>query len=677
MTDKDASDSTKKVSLESSGAPSQTGDETSAKATEENDGDSTIDTSTLSDENKDDGDGGDNDKENNQESGDAKTTNEDDPPEDTRTPEEKVQEAKEKEEAEKERIEERKIRYKNWPLKGIKEPHEHDVLYGRGGGTNHHPGNKRYRQMVEDRKVQYIKSKRLDKPTVSLEILREWRAQLPPGRFLKLDPKTSLWNDVGEKKAREKTSQALREKAPELRKKQGEEKDEDGDAKPAAKGEKKPKLKKAVLKREHTLGTNYLNPDENLSIEEFTWAKDASGGSRGLGEGTVLPPGNGRNHVFSWNRDASVGSRGSGQGTVLPPGRNNSRGRTGMPFMNSGPHPQSFPPDYNGRTYSGETRREFSMGSLGSSPSYHVPSSQGTLRIPSEGSMHQRSGSWTYQPYPDPPHRGPNRQRSGSWNGGGSGREHSFSFNPLPGAIINQAAPRAAFDQRSSWFLNQMPAEAQQPPPLISAVPVPNSYYGPSQPDPYRRRAYSPAHSDTSSPPYNDLNIAKSWSDGEAPPHYRQSQFDGHPQPVAGADTSPARRLESNRSKGLLRPAQLKRDTSNQNETVESKPHKIKRATLNRDQSATSNRLKQQFPSEVLDEGHDPNMQSLQETTEQIRLVESPLPDNSFVPEFPSNGDVTNYAESPPISPINASPDEWDMFIDPYKNTDHKHSKRK
>ena len=90
------------------------------------------------------------------------------------------------------------------------------------GGTNHHPGNKRYRKMVEDRKVDYINSKRLDKPLVALDIIKEWRAQKPPGRFLKMDDKTGLWFDVGDKKAREKTSQALREKAPIIRKQQEE-----------------------------------------------------------------------------------------------------------------------------------------------------------------------------------------------------------------------------------------------------------------------------------------------------------------------------------------------------------------------------------------------------------------------------------------------------------------------
>ena len=144
---------------------------------------------------------------------------------DERSEEEKEREAQEKEEAEKKRIEELREKYKDWPMNNIKEPHENDVMYGRGGGTNHHKGNKKYRKMVEDRKLEYVNSKRLDKPLVSLEIIRIWRSQLPTGRFLKQSDKTGLWDDVGDKKAREKTSQALREKAPQIRKQQEEEKE--------------------------------------------------------------------------------------------------------------------------------------------------------------------------------------------------------------------------------------------------------------------------------------------------------------------------------------------------------------------------------------------------------------------------------------------------------------------
>ena len=52
-------------------------------------------------------------------------------------------------------------------------------------------------------------------------IYDEIRAMAPPGRFLKQDPKTKLWSDIGEKKALDKTRQALREGAPDMLKGMG------------------------------------------------------------------------------------------------------------------------------------------------------------------------------------------------------------------------------------------------------------------------------------------------------------------------------------------------------------------------------------------------------------------------------------------------------------------------
>jgi len=185
--------------------------------------------------------------------------------------------------------------YSNWPMKDIKDPCGNDVLYGRGGGTNHHEGNKRYRKMVEGRKVDYVNSKRLDKPLVALDIIKIWRDQKPPGRFLKYDEKLDLWNDVGDKKAREKTSQALREKAPLLRKQQEEQKREELEgagssetASPKAEQIKQTrfdvpvsqetrtskKMLPATLARAHSLGVDYISPNEPVSIKGFSW--DAS-----------------------------------------------------------------------------------------------------------------------------------------------------------------------------------------------------------------------------------------------------------------------------------------------------------------------------------------------------------------------------------------------------------------
>jgi hypothetical protein len=92
---------------------------------------------------------------------------------------------------------------------------ENDVMCGRGGETNHHPGNMRYRQLVKACQPAYIAAKRRDKPKIAEKIVHAVRKL--NGRFIKKDPIKNIWIDVGNKKAREKTSQALREGAPEYR----------------------------------------------------------------------------------------------------------------------------------------------------------------------------------------------------------------------------------------------------------------------------------------------------------------------------------------------------------------------------------------------------------------------------------------------------------------------------
>lgn len=54
---------------------------------------------------------------------------------------------------------------------------------------------------------------------LSRSIVNAVRSQNPPGRFLQKDSKTNKWFDVGDQRAQEKTSQALREGAPDIRKK--------------------------------------------------------------------------------------------------------------------------------------------------------------------------------------------------------------------------------------------------------------------------------------------------------------------------------------------------------------------------------------------------------------------------------------------------------------------------
>ena len=80
---------------------------------------------------------------------------------------------------------------------------------------SHHSGNVKYRSLVKRYQPLYIISKRRDKPRIAQKIVKTVRHA--GGRFLKKDPKTNTWRDVGNQKAREKTSQALREGAPDLR----------------------------------------------------------------------------------------------------------------------------------------------------------------------------------------------------------------------------------------------------------------------------------------------------------------------------------------------------------------------------------------------------------------------------------------------------------------------------
>lgn len=100
----------------------------------------------------------------------------------------------------------------------VKDPCENDVLCGRGGSINSHPGNERFRRLVEKRKRVYLTARfKREKRLIASSIVSEIRALDPPGRFLARDPKSGMWKDIGDEKARDKTSQALRENAPSIR----------------------------------------------------------------------------------------------------------------------------------------------------------------------------------------------------------------------------------------------------------------------------------------------------------------------------------------------------------------------------------------------------------------------------------------------------------------------------
>mmetsp|Transcript_33656 Transcript_33656/g.99169 ORF Transcript_33656/g.99169 Transcript_33656/m.99169 type:complete len:543 (+) Transcript_33656:638-2266(+) len=106
---------------------------------------------------------------------------------------------------------------------------EHDVLCGRGGATNSHPGNRKFRSLVAAHRERYLKAKKRDKPAYAQHVVSLVRNQCPKQcRFLKKDTKSNKWYDIGDEKAREKVAQALREGAAQLRRDQKRKERDDG-----------------------------------------------------------------------------------------------------------------------------------------------------------------------------------------------------------------------------------------------------------------------------------------------------------------------------------------------------------------------------------------------------------------------------------------------------------------
>lgn len=126
-------------------------------------------------------------------------------------------------------------------------PHGHDVLSGRGGGINMHPGNVRLRKWVAQRRSEYnLAPSKAEKSRIVEEVYGLVTALDPPGRFLMREgtekhagrsggpslahlaalekagalvggEDRGVWVEIGRAKALAKVSQALREGAPRIR----------------------------------------------------------------------------------------------------------------------------------------------------------------------------------------------------------------------------------------------------------------------------------------------------------------------------------------------------------------------------------------------------------------------------------------------------------------------------
>ena len=94
----------------------------------------------------------------------------------------------------------------------VEEPHDHDLICGRGGKVNAHPGNRRFRSLVNDRKEAYTRAYgKGEKNAIAQSILQVLFSLNPPGRILQFDKKNGMYTEVTVKKAMGKTTQALRE----------------------------------------------------------------------------------------------------------------------------------------------------------------------------------------------------------------------------------------------------------------------------------------------------------------------------------------------------------------------------------------------------------------------------------------------------------------------------------
>lgn len=87
---------------------------------------------------------------------------------------------------------------------------ESDILCGRGGKSNHHAGNKRYRQVVCEMKTDY-RSTSAKKAKTGLSRAIVDHVCDYGGRFIKKDTPNGRYYLLSKADARKKTSQALRE----------------------------------------------------------------------------------------------------------------------------------------------------------------------------------------------------------------------------------------------------------------------------------------------------------------------------------------------------------------------------------------------------------------------------------------------------------------------------------
>jgi len=199
----------------------------------------------------------------------------------------------------------------------IEKPGPNDVMTGRGGGTNSHPGNIKFRRIVEDKKSTYQASSTKEKTDLTKEVVADWRALDPPGRFLERNSETGLWDDIGDSLARVKCSQLFRGKKSEKRKATEVEAISVQDGFGEKDTVRESMKRKATEVEPITLQDEIIDPphhtvphNQTILLEGFKWDDDSKQIGRGIvDESSVIYTSSGRVNVSQCiYSDGMVGS---------------------------------------------------------------------------------------------------------------------------------------------------------------------------------------------------------------------------------------------------------------------------------------------------------------------------------------------------------------------------------
>jgi hypothetical protein len=87
------------------------------------------------------------------------------------------------------------------------EPTASDILLGRGKSSQNHPGNIRFRQLIESKRPEYERAKVLEKTLIAERIVQSIRDL--SGRFLRQTG--NYWEEVDFDTARDKVAHAFRD----------------------------------------------------------------------------------------------------------------------------------------------------------------------------------------------------------------------------------------------------------------------------------------------------------------------------------------------------------------------------------------------------------------------------------------------------------------------------------